>query len=56
MPAIVELGHAGAGMVRHGGGFLQRAAVLQVGRDPRRPEAVVAQLGRDTDRGGASVG
>lgn len=29
-------------MVRHGGGLFQRAAVLEIGRDAGRPEAVVA--------------
>ena len=32
-------------MVRHGGGFFECAAILQIGRDPRRAEAVIPELG-----------
>jgi hypothetical protein len=41
-PAIVELRGPGRGVVRHRGSHLQRAAVLEIGRDPGRPEIVVA--------------
>jgi hypothetical protein len=37
-------------MVRHRGGLFERAAVLQIGRDPGRPEAVIAELGSDAGR------
>ena len=47
-PAIVELGRARRGVVRHRRGLFERAAVLQIGGDTRRSEAVVAQLGGDT--------
>ena len=50
-----KAGWAGAGMVRHGGGLLQRAAVFQVGRDAGRPERMIAQLGRNAG-GGSSHG
>src|ERR1700730_16416346 len=39
-PAIVELRRARRGVVRHRGGLLERPAVLQIGRDPGRPETV----------------
>jgi len=52
-PAVVELGGAGAGMVGHRCGLLQRAAVLEIGRDARRPETVVADLGLDAGRRGS---
>jgi hypothetical protein len=45
-PAIVELRRARRGMVRHRRGLFQRPAVLEIGRDPRRPETVVAEPGR----------
>ena len=37
-------------MVGHGGGVLQRTSVLQIGCDPCRPEAVVADAGADPGR------
>ena len=37
-------------MVRHRSCFFQRAAVLEIGGDPRRPETVVAELGGDAGR------
>jgi hypothetical protein len=37
-------------MVRHRSGLFQRAAVLEVGGDPRCAEAVVAELGCDAGR------
>ena len=37
-------------MVRHGGGLFERAAVLEIGRDPGRPERVVADLRLDVGR------
>ena len=36
MPAIVELPRAGAGVVRHRRSLIERAAVLQIRRDPGR--------------------
>ena len=53
--ATIELRRAGAGVVRHGGGLLQRAAVPGIGRDPRRPETVVADLDDDAGRRRASM-
>jgi hypothetical protein len=44
-PAIVELGGAGRGVVRHGGGVFERAAVFQVRREAGRPEGGVSDLG-----------
>src|SRR5580693_8606988 len=49
-PAIIELRSARRGVVRHRGGLLERAAVLEIGRDARRPETVVAELGDDASR------
>jgi hypothetical protein len=46
--AIVELRRAGRGVVRHGGGVFERAAVFQVRRDPGRTEGVIADLGPGT--------
>lgn len=40
----------GAGVIGHGGGVLPRAAVLEVGGDPRRPEGVVVDPGLDPRR------
>lgn len=37
-------------MVRHRGGALQGAAVLEIGRDTRRPKGVIADLGLDLGR------
>ena len=42
-------------MVRHLRRLLQRAAVFQIRRDPRRPDAVIAEPGRDPGRGGAAA-
>src|SRR4051812_19188346 len=53
--AVVELGGAGAGVVGHGGGVLQRAAVLEVGGDAGGAEAVVADRGGDAGGGGAAA-
>ncbi len=41
-------------MIGHRRGVLQRAAVLQVGRDPVRAESVVADPRADPDRLGAA--
>jgi hypothetical protein len=54
-PPIVELRRSRAGMVRHLRRLLQRAAVLQIRRDPGCPEAVIAKLGRDAGRRRASA-
>ena len=40
-------------MVRHGRGLFERAAVLEIGRDPGCPETVIAKLGVDPGRGRA---
>ena len=53
--AVVKLRRAGAGVVRHDGGFLQAAAVLEIGGDAGRPEAVVSGLGRDPGGGHAAL-
>src|SRR6516164_3281789 len=37
-------------MVRHGGGLFERAAVLEIGRDPGCVEAVIAELGGNARR------
>ena len=42
-PAIVELRRARRGMVRHRRRLFECAAVLELGGDPGRPEAVVAE-------------
>jgi hypothetical protein len=42
VPAIVELGGAGRGVVRHGGGVFERAIILQIRRDAGRRESVIA--------------
>ena len=42
-PPIVELRGPRRGMIRHSRGLFQGAAVLQVGRDPRRPNAVAGE-------------
>src|ERR1700731_67638 len=55
-PAIVELGRARRGVVGHRCGLLKRAAVLEIGRDPGRPEAVIAEPGCDARRGRAPGG
>src|ERR1700730_15055286 len=52
-PAIVELRGACAGMVRHRSSLFQRAAVLEVSRDPGCPEPVIAELGFDASSRGA---
>jgi len=41
------------GVVRHRRGLLKRAAVLEIGGYPRRPETVVAELGGDAGPGRA---
>ena len=53
--SVIELRRAGAGMISHRGGVFQRAAVLQVGGDPGRPEAMVADPGADAGCQGASL-
>jgi len=50
VPAIVELRRACRGVVGHGGGLFERAAVLEVGGDPGRAKREVADLGRDAGR------
>jgi hypothetical protein len=50
LPPIVELGRARAGVVGHGRGILQRAAVLQVGGDAGGPEGVIADPGAKARR------
>jgi hypothetical protein len=57
VPPVVKLGGPCGGVVRHDGGSSERAAVLQIGRDVRRPERVVACLRlrcRRPQRGGRS--
>ena len=49
-PPVIELGRPGAGMVGHGRGLLQRAAVLEIGRDAGGAKAVIADLGLDPGR------
>ena len=49
-PAIVELRGARRRVVRHHRGLFQRAAVFEVSRDSRRPEAVVPEFGGDASR------
>ena len=51
--AIIELGRTRRSMVCHGGSFLKRAAVFEVGGDPCRPETVIAELGGDARCRGA---
>src|ERR1700752_1198259 len=46
-PAVAELRGAGAGTVRHLRRLSQRAAVLEIRRDPGCQETVIAELGRD---------
>src|SRR5215470_11950981 len=55
LAAIVELGGAGRGMRRHLAGLLERAAVLEVGRDARAAEGVVAHMRGDAGRLGATA-
>lgn len=50
-PAIKEFRRARRGVVRHRHGLFQRPAVLETGRDPRRPEIAVAEFGSDAGRG-----
>jgi hypothetical protein len=42
-------------VVRHSGGFPQRAAILQIRRDAGRPEAVIADRRGDAGRLGAAA-
>jgi hypothetical protein len=53
-PAIVELGGAGRGMVRHGRGVFEGAAVFEIRGDSGRPKSVVADLGFDAGGPGAA--
>jgi hypothetical protein len=46
-PAIIELSVARRGMVRHRRRLFQRAAFLEISRDPRCPETMAADLGVD---------
>src|SRR5262245_21055392 len=50
---IIELRGAGRRMGRHLARFLERAAVLEVGRDPGTPEGAVAHLRGDAGRLGS---
>ena len=43
--AVIELGRAGRGVVGDHRGLLERAAILQVGRDAGDPEGVIANAG-----------
>ena len=49
-PPVVELGCPRGGVVRHGGGLFERAAVLEIGRDARRPKRVIADFRPDIGR------
>lgn len=51
--AIIELGRARRRMVRHRCGLFEGAAVLEIGRDSRCPEAMVAEFGFNAGRCGA---
>src|SRR5260370_37354613 len=51
-PGIIELRRARRGMVCLCRGFFERAAVVEIGRDPGRAEAVVAELGSNAGRRG----
>jgi hypothetical protein len=51
VPAVVELCGARRRVVPHRRRLFQGTAVLEISRDPRRPEAVVAELGCDAGRG-----
>ena len=44
-PLVVELGRPGAGVVGHGCGPLQSAAILEISRDAGGAKAVIADLG-----------
>jgi len=55
VPAVVELRGPRAGMIGHGGGLLQRAAVLEICCDARGPETMIADLGLYASRCGAST-
>lgn len=44
---VVELRCRCAGVVRHSSRLLERAAVLEMGGDPRGPERMIANLGVD---------
>lgn len=50
VPPVIELRRACARMVCHRGGFFKCPAILEIGRDSRRPETVIADLGLDADR------
>ena len=50
--AIIELCRPCAGMVRHGRGVFEGAAVLEISRDAGRSERVVAYLRPDAGRRG----
>src|SRR5205085_1679620 len=52
-PTVIKLRRARAGMIRHCGRLLERSSVFQVGRDPGRPETVIAELRCDPGRHGA---
>ncbi len=46
-PSIVKLRRTGRGVVRHARRFFERPAVLQIGGDAGRAEALIADLGGD---------
>lgn len=46
--AVVKLRRARRGMVRHGSGLFERPAVLQIGGDAGRAEAVIPDFCRNT--------
>ena len=52
---VVELGGAGGGMRRHLARLFQRAPILELGRDARAAEGVVADCGGDAGRLGATA-
>lgn len=55
MPPVVEAGGPRALVIGHLLGEFELAAVLQVGRDPRRTEGVGPDLGPDAGGGGAAA-
>src|SRR5262245_12143108 len=55
LAAVIELGGARGGLRRHLTGLLQRATVLEVGRNASAAEGVVADLRCDAGRPGATA-
>lgn len=51
VPPVIELGCTGTGMICHGSGVFQRAAILQISSDPGRSEAVISHSGLNAGRG-----